>query len=87
MTISFSLPRDIENLLRESAEDPSSAIKEAALVDLYRMERITHHQLAEALGVGRIETDEILKRHDVPIDLTAEEFRAELSSLRKDLGG
>ncbi len=38
---------------------PPSA-EEAYLVDLYRQERITHHQLAEALGLTRYETDGIL---------------------------
>ena len=86
MTISFTLPAEIEKLIRDGGEEPITALKEAALVELYRLRRITHHQLGGALGVSRLETDAILKRHDVPLDLSPEELRAELESLREDLG-
>lgn len=74
MTIRFSLPPQIEEVLRESGQEPSDAAKEAAMVELYRLRRITHHQLTEALGIDRIETDAVLKRHDMPLDLTVAEF-------------
>jgi hypothetical protein len=86
MTISFDLPPQIERALRESGQEPSLAAKEAALVELYRLRRITHHQLAEALGISRLETDGLLKRHDVPLDLTVAEFHEELTELRRGLG-
>lgn len=86
MTISFSLPPQIEKALRESGQEPSFAAKEAALVEFYRLRRITHHQLSEALGLGRLEADAVLKRHDVPIDLTLAEFNEELATLRRGVG-
>lgn len=84
MTIIFDLTPQIEKLFRDNGQEPSEAVKEAALVDLYRLERITHQQLTEALGLSRLEVDEVLKRHDVPIGLSVEEFRSELESLRRD---
>ena len=61
---------------------------EAALVELYRQEKLTHHQLATALGLGRLETEELLKRHKVTEDLpTADELTAQLATLRKLVNG
>lgn len=86
MTISFSLPPQIEKVLRQAGQEPSFAAKEAALVELYRLRRITHHQLCEALEIDRLEGDAVLKRHDLPMDLSVDEFRAELADLRQSLG-
>lgn len=86
MTIQFSLPQQIENALREFGQEPSLAAKEAALVDLYRLRRITHHQLAETLGIHRLELDAVLKRHDVPLDLSVAELHEELAELRRGTG-
>lgn len=86
MTISFNLPPHIERVLRESGQEPSIALKEAALVELYRLRRITHHQLGEALGISRLQTDAVLKQHDVPLDLSVAELQEELTNLRKGNG-
>lgn len=85
MTIRFDIPAAIESLFREMGAEPNSAVKEAALVDLYRLRRINHHQLAQALGIERLEVDAILKRYDVPLDLSIEDFHAELASLQRGL--
>ncbi len=85
MTISFSLSPQIEQMLRENGEEPNQTLKEAALVEFYRLERITQHELGESLGLGRLEVDALLKRHDVPIDLSAEEFASESDALRRGI--
>jgi predicted HTH domain antitoxin len=82
MNISFEIPRDIEQELRSDGLDVSREAKEAYLVSLYRQERITHHQLSEALGLSRYETDGVLKRHKVWLELTPEELAAQAASLR-----
>jgi len=84
MTVSFDLPFEIENALRTGGRDPASVVKEAALVELYRRGAVTEHQLAEALGLSRMQVDAVLKLHDVPIDQTVDELRAELDSLHAD---
>ena len=83
MTIHFEIPQNIEEQIRSSGVDPTQMAKESFLVDLYRKEQITHHQLAEALGLDRYETDGVLKRHGVGIELSLEEFRAQVDSLRE----
>ena len=84
MNISFELPTDIERELdATNGADLGREAKEAFLVELYRQERIHHHQLAEALGLSRLETDGILKRHKVPSGpATVADLRAEVASLR-----
>jgi len=87
MTISFQLPTGIERHLREELADLDQIAKEAALVELYRREKLTHHELATALGLDRFETEALLKRHRVTEDLiTAEELDEQLKSLRKLTG-
>ena len=84
MTISFELPTEIEQaLLGRNTADFGEEAKEAFLVDLYRQDRITHHQLAVALGLSRYETDGVLKKHKIPSGpATVAELRTEVASLR-----
>ena len=82
MNISFEIPSGIEQELRTNGRDMNCEAKEAYLVELYRQEQITHHQLAEALGLSRYETDGVLKRHKVWLELAPEELAAQAASLR-----
>jgi hypothetical protein len=83
MTISFDLPSEIEMSLRQKLGDIGQAAKEALLVELYRQEKLTHHQLSAALGLSRFETDAVLKQHDVFYELTADDVARESEGLRK----
>lgn len=82
MSISFDLPADIEQRLREKVGDVASAAREAFLVDLYRREILTHYQLSQALGLSRYETDGVLKRHGVMLEITREQVASEIASFR-----
>jgi predicted HTH domain antitoxin len=62
--------------------DLSREALELLVVELYRQDRIAHHQFAEALGLSRLETDGLLKRHKVSSGPTLKEIRAEIGSLR-----
>jgi predicted HTH domain antitoxin len=85
MNISFELPSNIEQEISADGADLSGEAREAYLVELYRQDRITHHQLAEALGLSRLETEGILKRHEISSGVTAEEMRAQAAALREGL--
>lgn len=88
MSVTFELPAAIEQQLRRELANLDQLAKEAALVELYRQEKLTHHQLAAALGLDRFETEELLKRHKVTEDLmTAEEYDAQLANLRRLVSG
>ena len=69
MSVRFQLPDDIEQQLRHDLTNLNQVAKEVALVELYRQAKITHHQLATALGLERFETVDLLKRHNVTEDL------------------
>jgi hypothetical protein len=87
MTVSFDLPDGIEKQLRAAVGDLDATAKEAALVELYRQAKLTHHQLGAALGLDRIETDALLKRHGVTEDLvTLAELDEQLAGLRERIG-
>jgi len=83
MNISFEIPPDIEQELRTNGADLSGEAREAYLVERYRQHRISQHQLAEALGLTRVEADGVLKRHEVWLELTPEELAAQAASLRE----
>jgi len=88
VSISFDLPASVEDQLRRELADLDAVAKEAALVELYRQERITHHQLGLSLGLERHETDGLLKRHKVVEDLPrAEELAEQILSLRRLIDG
>jgi hypothetical protein len=79
MSITFELPPEIERTLRDRVADFDAQAKESALVEMYRQGRLTHSELAEALGLSRYQVDGVLKRHGVVEDLlTLDEFRQEL---------
>jgi predicted HTH domain antitoxin len=82
MTIQFEIPHDIEQELGSNGADLNGEAREAFLVELYRQDRITHHQLAEALRLSRLETEGVLKRHKVSSGVTVGEMRAQAAALR-----
>src|SRR3954469_19893020 len=86
MAISFEIPRDIEQEHSESEVDLDADAREAYLVNLYREDRISHHQLAGALGLSRLETEGVLKRHKVSSGVTVEEMRAQAGAFHEGLG-
>jgi hypothetical protein len=50
---------------------------------LYRQAKLTHHQLATALGLDRFAADELLQRHQVTEDfLSAEALGSQIATLR-----
>lgn len=84
MTVTFDLPNNIERALGDEFGDLNHAAKESALVELYRREKISRRDLSAALGLGRIETDQVLKRHHVTEDLpTDDEILGDIANLRR----
>ena len=87
MAVSFELPSTIEEQLRKELVDLDQVAKEAALVELYRQEKLTHHELAIALGLDRFETESLLRRYRVSEDcLTLGQLDEQLATLRKLTG-
>ena len=82
MTISFEIPQSIQQQIKSHASDLNGKAREALLVELFREHEISHHQLGEALGLERYETDGLLKRYGVGLDLSVEEIVAQSGILR-----
>jgi hypothetical protein len=84
MQFTFDIPAQIADALALRTSDVAGALREAALVELYRREQITHHELAQALGLDRFEIDALLNAHRVVEDLpTIEAHRADVDNLRR----
>jgi predicted HTH domain antitoxin len=82
MSVTIQLPIELETILRGQLGDLDQAAKEALLLELYRQEHVSHHELSQALGLDRFATDALLKKHNVTEDLpTAEELAEDLSRL------
>jgi hypothetical protein len=82
MAITFELPAGVEQRLRQQSPDLDSEAKEATLVELFRQDKLSHFELAQARGLDRFETDGVLKKHKVTEDLpTDEEYEAALARL------
>jgi hypothetical protein len=82
-TVTIQLPDEVSRLLGADPQVIGRQALEALVVDLYRRQKLTHHQLAGALSIDRFEADGVLKRHGVLIEMTAEEFTSELADLRR----
>ncbi len=84
MTVNFELPIDIEKILRQELGNLDQVAKEAALVELYRQDQLTQHELAAALGITRLEMEAVLKKHNVIEDLPSlADYEVALTSLRE----
>lgn len=81
-TVSFDLPKVVEQKISPDTNVSDDA-RETYLVDLYRRGTLTHFELSQALGLDRFETDGVLKRHELMLELTAERFAEELADLRQ----
>ena len=87
MAVIIDLPREVEEHLRAQTPDLDARGKEAMLVELYRQDALSHHELGLALGLDRLETDALLKRHRVNEDLiTPQEYDAALTHLSVSAG-
>lgn len=84
MSVTFELRDELERKLRAEVKDLDQWAREATLVVLYRQGRITHRDLSQALGLTRLETEAVLKLHNVTEDF-AERGRASAGD-RDDAG-
>ena len=84
MTVTFELPSDLERDLRQDFQDVDAAAKEVFLVDLYRRGKLSHVALCQALGLDRMETEDLLHRHGVVEDLgTIEDYLKDVRTLEQ----
>jgi hypothetical protein len=84
MALTIQLPQELEQSLRKELGNLDEVAKEAMLVELYRQDKLTQHELSLALGITRLEVEALLKKHKVIEDLpNLEEYEAALTRLRE----
>jgi predicted HTH domain antitoxin len=65
LNVTLDLPPDVEEKIRRSTPDLNADVKEAYALELFRRGLLSHFELSRVLGLGRYETDALLKRHQV----------------------
>ena len=79
MTLHIPIP---ENLDDASVRQLERAVREFVGVELYRQGKLSHGKLAQFLGIGRVEADELLGRHGVVDEFTAVEIAEQVNTSR-----
>jgi hypothetical protein len=85
LNIDIALTPAAEHEIRVGNPDLEQIAKEAFLVELYRQHKLRHKQLAEALGLNRWKTEEVLHHYGV-VDATPADLDREDAGIRRRLG-
>jgi predicted HTH domain antitoxin len=83
MTVSFELPKDLEQHLRLEFGDLGQAAKEALLIESYREGRLSIGRIAPILGKGVIETQAWLADHGAPLNYSLEDLKSDRETLNR----
>jgi predicted HTH domain antitoxin len=67
MEVTLRIPDDIAKRLSAAGGDVSRHVLEAVAVEAYREQTLTLYQVSEMLGLSRIETEDFLGQHHVPL--------------------
>jgi predicted HTH domain antitoxin len=67
MEVTLHIPDDVAKRLSASGGDVSRRVLEALALEGYRDQTLTLYQVSEMLGLSRIETEDFLGRHHVPL--------------------
>ena len=72
MEITLHIPDEVAKRLSAAGEDLSRRAIEAIALEGYREQTLTLYQVSEMLGFSRIETEDFLGRHHVPLAVIGE---------------
>jgi len=67
MEVTLHIPDDIAKQLSAAGGDVSRRALEAVALEGYRDQTLTLYQVSEMLGLSRIETEDFLGHHHVPL--------------------
>lgn len=67
MEVILNIPDHIAKKLAAAGGDVSRQALEAIALEGYREQTLTLHQVSEVLGLTRVETEDFLGRHQVPL--------------------
>lgn len=86
MSITISLPQDVEARLRAEVDNLDEVAKLGLAVEAYRNMKLSLGQFADLLGVSQYEADGILKDRNVALVPSEAELAAEREALQRLLG-
>jgi hypothetical protein len=72
MDLILHIPDDVARRLAAAGGDVSHRALEAPALEGYRDQTLTLYQISEMLGLSRIETEDFLGQHHVPIAVIEE---------------
>ena len=72
MEVTLRIPDDVAERLLAAGGDVSRRALEALALEGYREQTLTLYQVSEMLGLSRVETEDFLGRHHVPLALMDE---------------
>jgi predicted HTH domain antitoxin len=67
MEVTLHIPDDIVKLLSAAGGDVSRRALEAIALEGYREHTLTLYQISEMLGLSRVETEDFLGQHHIPL--------------------
>jgi uncharacterized protein YgbK (DUF1537 family) len=83
MQFTVEIPDDLARRVIAAGGDVSRQAVEALALEELRAGRITEPELAQVLGMGRLQLDGFLKAHGVYQEYTLEDFEAERRALKE----
>jgi len=72
MDVTLRIPDDVARRLAAEGGDVSRRVLEALALESYRDQTLTLLQVSEMLGLSRIETEDFLGQHHVPLSVVDE---------------
>jgi len=67
MEVTLHIPDEVAKRLSAAGGDVSRRALEALALEGYREQTLTLYQISEMLGLSRVETEDFLGRHHVPL--------------------
>lgn len=83
MTVKIEIPDQIAARLGGGGQDLSRRMLEVLLIGEVRAGRMNEPELAELLGIARIELDRVLKGHGVSYEITIDDIDQDLVDLKR----
>jgi len=72
MDVTLRIPDDVARRLSAAGGDVSRRALEALALEGYREQALTLYQVSEMLGLSRVETEDFLGQHHVPLSAIGE---------------
>ena len=80
MTLTVPIPDNLDKAVVDALDH---AVRETIAVRLYREGRLSHGKLAEYLGIGRGQADDVLARNGIVDEFTLEEIAEQVRASRE----